>query len=701
MAEIYGFQPEEATGEAWEINLDSPELNNLRERHPEISEVEFNRMVDSASNILSRCPSPRVGSGRKTGLAIGRVQSGKTLSFTSLISLASLNGYGIIVVLAGTKKALLNQTYTRLRTDLGIAQNSGASRIYIQRNPRMNLVDSLTSALQSNRCVLLVALKNARYIPRLTEVIGNLPSRPVLIIDDEGDEASLNNYFRRGEESATYRTIRELRDSLKGRPHAYIAYTATPQANLLLDVVDNFSPDFCELIEPGSGYCGGGVFFGSQNNNYIRLIDDVNQDAAEDGSIPNSLRRALAIFFVSAVIRHKRIEYQKHSMLIHMNVKTEAHRRISASISRLVNNWKQQINLRSDDPSRQTLINFFRVAYKDLLTTVANPPSWKEVERRLPRELTSSEFYMVNSLPEGTQLDEGAFQLDNHIVIGGNILGRGLTIQNLTISYMTRRARRITNADTMEQRARWFGYKREYLDLCRIFLPERIRSDYEELMLHEEDFWESLRRNINQGIPLNEWSRFFRLDTELGLHPTRASVASYRSFQPRDWDMQNIPIANQRVVDENLRHVNKFFRAHNARTENIGGNRHTIIRDCPVNQVIRLLRRINTEGTDWESSYNIEYLERLRIQRRLTSMDVVLMSKGEPRIRSLTDNGRVNNLMEGRNPNYPGDRNIHNNRVQLQIHHIQCRNAFRTTALALYMPDDDKFNLSFVVRGVK
>jgi len=60
--------------------------------------------------------------------------------------------------------------------------------------------------------------------------------------------------------------------------------------------------------------------------------------------------------------------------------------------------------------------------------------------------------------------------------------------------------------------------------------------------------------------------------------------------------------------------------------------------------------------------------------------------------------------MQGLNPNYPGDSNIHDNRVQLQIHYVKCKDktgneTARTTALAIYFPEDERLNISYIVRG--
>ena len=126
------------------------------------------------------------------------------------------------------------------------------------------------------------------------------------------------------------------------------------------------------------------------------------------------------------------------------------------------------------------------------------PPTWEEVHRQLHDEIWLVEVWMVNSLPLGRDPIGTPFRLKNNILVGGNMLGRGVTIEGLAVTYITRRAKNETNADTMEQRARWFGYKRDYLDVCRIFVTAQLRDDYTELLRHEDDFWEALRRNQRQ-----------------------------------------------------------------------------------------------------------------------------------------------------------------------------------------------------------
>src|SRR5208283_771357 len=103
MTQIIGLEPtRQSSPEEWTIQVDCPEVAFLRDKYRDIPEEEFNEMLRSATGLLSKCPNPKTKSGQKTGIAIGKVQSGKTLSFTTLIALATANGYSRILVLAGT-----------------------------------------------------------------------------------------------------------------------------------------------------------------------------------------------------------------------------------------------------------------------------------------------------------------------------------------------------------------------------------------------------------------------------------------------------------------------------------------------------------------------------------------------------------------------------------------------------------------------
>jgi hypothetical protein len=357
-------------------------------------------------------------------------------------------------------------------------------------------------------------------------------------------------------------------------------------------------------------------------------------------------------------------------------------------------------------------LDLFREAYDDLCITVQNPPQWEAVSQQLRNEVWLVEVWMVNSLPLGRDPIATPFRLKNNILIGGNMLGRGVTIEGLAVTYITRRAKQETNADTMEQRARWFGYKQPYLDICRIFVTSQLRDDYTELLMHEDDFWDALQRNERQGLSIRDWPRIFLLDTNLGLRPTRANVANIRQFRGCGWVEQNRLIEDHTIASRNIGITREFFQRHAGEVHSYGNVEHKLVRDCNTTAVIsELLAQLETEGTNWDKAYTDEYLSRLYLGNRLPTMDVLWMVKGVFRDRNRLGGGRIA-LMQGRSPErertdplfYPGDKGIHGDRVQLQVHFIRLPEtgavpSVETMALALYVPKNDtRFDMRYVMR---
>lgn len=699
-----GMNPMQDSSPLHTIRIDGLEIQQLESRYKdvEIKDEEWDKVVLSAANILSRCPHSEETNQTVTGLALGKVQSGKTLSYTSLIALAVDNEYRITVVLAGTKNPLLEQTYSRLVHDLD------AQRLAITpfRNPSVQDFDVIHSILHSKGHTLLVILKNKKRIDSVAQLLNQteLKHFPILIIDDEGDEASLNTQFRRNRQSAIYSSILNLRRVLPH--HAYIAYTATPQANLLISGLDALSPDFAELIEPGADYCGGAIFFGENRNNFLREISLLQSSEELANRITPDLKSAIATFFVGSAIRWLRSDATLHSMLIHTSNLRADHSQLKSSIITLLALWKEISSLPDSDPSSNDLYSLFQRAYNDLTQTVQTPPSWLEVRGRIKDEIWQTEVWMVNSLPLGKDPIASPFRLKNNIFVGGNMLGRGVTLKGLAVTYITRAAQRDSNADTLEQRARWFGYKKLYLDVCRIFLTRRLISWYTELLQHEDDFWDALRRNMNQGISVRDWPRMFRLDMETWqLRPTRPQVASFYQFFGQDWDVQNKVVMDIEIAAKNIKTVRKFIHEHPGEICRFGNVEHLRISGVRPDILISdLLSHINLEGTDLDKSYLVEYLSRLYLGNRLREIEILVMAKGIYRLRG-SDDGRTINPMEGPSSNYPGDYNIQSDNVLLQLHFITVRQsatrpAINTTAFAFYIPKNPQYDLRTVVRGI-
>ncbi|MEA4601716.1 hypothetical protein VBQ38_26800, partial [Klebsiella pneumoniae] len=219
------------------------------------------KLLEDAIAILSRGVSPEIENGQETGLIVGYVQSGKTMSFETVAALARDNGFHIVIVVAGTSNPLLAQSSSRLKKDLGLNDSKRGRRWVQLENPssydtagqviRSTLSISKDSSTEDiyKQTILITVLKNHKRINKLAEILEalDLNGTSVLIIDDEADQVSLNTGVSQGEESATYGCLMRLRKALPN--HTYLQYTATPQAPLLISIIDSLSPNFVKVLE--------------------------------------------------------------------------------------------------------------------------------------------------------------------------------------------------------------------------------------------------------------------------------------------------------------------------------------------------------------------------------------------------------------------------------------------------------------------
>ena len=259
---------EESSDNRWNPILGPETIDFLEEVVPQSSR---DNVSNAAVSILAKGINPTAATGWETGLVVGYVQSGKTMSFEAVAALARDNAFQIVIVVAGISNPLLNQSTGRLRRDLRLDEPDRARRWIQFQNPSDNdaTVQAIRDVLDDwrdpgtpeeyKKTVLITVLKNHRHLRSLTALVDalNMQNAPVLIIDDEADQASLNTEAAQGQESTTYRRLMELRQELPS--HTYLQYTATPQAPLLVSIIDSLSPNFVQVLEPGDAYVGGRV----------------------------------------------------------------------------------------------------------------------------------------------------------------------------------------------------------------------------------------------------------------------------------------------------------------------------------------------------------------------------------------------------------------------------------------------------------
>jgi hypothetical protein len=219
------------------------------------------------------------------------VQSGKTTAITALTARAADDGYRVVVALLGSTNLLLDQNVHRLRRALGIDQRQDYRWVDIPNASGATTARELSTWLDRGRTVLLPVLKHAGRITALAEVLSRaVPgSVPVLIIDDEADQASLNTEVSKSTESRTYEALGALRDAVPN--HLYVQFTATPYAPLLLEPADVMRPEFVELLHPGPGYTGGREFFVDHADIVVRAIPTLDEQKPK--SAPTQLPRSL------------------------------------------------------------------------------------------------------------------------------------------------------------------------------------------------------------------------------------------------------------------------------------------------------------------------------------------------------------------------------------------------------------------------
>ncbi len=342
------------------------ETYELMERLP-LNQPSCDALRNEAVSVLSKCVPPIIHRGQRTGLVVGYVQSGKTLSFTVVTALARDNNYPLVIVIAGTSIPLTNQSQSRLRRDLSLDTREDRCWRHLH-NPRVENQDHtrITSALEDWRdsnapssqraTILITVMKHHRHLQHLIDVLSHvtLNGVPVLLIDDEGDQAGLNNLINEGEESTTYRRLRELKETIPH--HTFLQYTATPQGPLLINLIDVLSPSFAVTLTPGDAYIGARHFF-LENQQLVREIppDEIPTRNNPLLGPPDSLLQAMRIFFLgvaSGLVKED--GHGNRSMMVHPSHRTIGHQQYFDWITEILGHWQRTLG-NPEDPDATEL----------------------------------------------------------------------------------------------------------------------------------------------------------------------------------------------------------------------------------------------------------------------------------------------------------------------------------------------------------
>lgn len=694
------------------------------------------RVLDETVNIMKICGNPNVFPTSKTGIVIGYIQSGKTLSFTTLTALARDNNFQIVIVIGGISKILLNQSTDRLRRELRIDNRYGNEQKWIQiTNPeKQDHFDIMSNIINqwadpnypNDRCktLLITVMKHGNRLLKLERLLKKLTLKkvPTLIIDDEGDQASLNTRARtnarRGvnindltedDVSMIYCRINSLRNIL---PHnTFLQYTATPQANLFINIFDRLSPNFVKFISPGDEYTGGITFF-DENNNLI--VEIPPSDLPQNGQLneaPRSLLKALQIFYLGVAVGNHlgnttESYHRNRSMLIHPSRLQGDHNTFYSWINNIKKSWTRLLS-GGDNEDKQELLNEFLLAYEDLKKTVKDLPSF---EKLISNELIQAIQYTPIVEVNARQGNTPQIQWQNSyswILVGGQSMDRGFTVEGLTVTYMPRNIG-VGNVDTIQQRARFYGYKKNYLGFCRVFLDQITIESYKNIIEHEDDVRNQLNDFDFNNLNLNEWNRKTILDRLLNL--TRPNILYDELNRANFGDMWfriKAPHDTEEFIKENLNVLMNYLETRITNFVNdIGHTDRTdeqkhLVATLKINDILKnLLNNLKfTQSSDSANYSSLRgILKRYLIDHPNENCKVYLMSaRGlndwTKRVRKLGNNG-IQQLFQGRNPKvgeiiYPGDSEIKDgNMLTIQIHLLNLRNTVFTNVptLAIWIP---------------
>lgn len=654
----------------------------------DIASSVLKRTDTDTNRILSLLGDPKSYSGFPCrGMVIGDVQAGKTNNYSALINKAADVGYKLIIILTGTVEDLRQQTQERLDNDfVGSISIAGKSNkdpetrtIGVGRSDDSRLPFCLTDReddIKKNpryristisEPILVVTKKNKfplqRLVTWLTSEVNaknGAVEQPVLIIDDEADNASVNTGKDDEDPKTINRLIREVLAAC--RRVSYVAYTATPFANIFIHpdsegdraVTDDLFPkDFIVALEPPNNYCGASFFFRNPEVTERACIEI--EDASEHlpithrpgvavTSIPESLKNSIGVFLLACAIkdiRRKRylIKHAHDSMLINMSRLTTVQSDITPHVDAVLDEYWDAITVhvsRDKPESKSEVMNeLFRLWRKHYESNTDE--LWNEVCCSLS-EMEKPKTVTVHS-KSGDSLIYNTNGPKKQIAIGGLKLSRGLTLEGLVISYFYRRSMMY---DSLMQMGRWYGYRDGYQDLLRIWITSESLDWYAHISEASDDLREQAAEMQRRKMTPSEFGLRVQASpdalmvTAANKMRTAKTITTRLRFDNKLWETDCVD-SRPEVIAANFNEFSRFL-------SEIKGKKyqgydipehhkqHIHFRDVDVDQVVTCLKALRNHpscGFWAENDLFLQYIEG-RSRDELAKWDVFVYQPKKP-----------------------------------------------------------------------
>lgn len=650
-----------------------------------------------SNNILDHIKNPKTNNyfGVK-GLVMGDIQSGKTANYTALINKAIDVGYKFIIVLAGMTNDLRSQTQKRIDKEvlgyetrpnlnnsgvckgeiIGVGQTGDSKKTYsinaITHSgengdlKKIKVENILTQLNEDMQPLVAVLKKNSSVLKSLIDNFLDAKNHlrtnekldiPVLIIDDEVDQASINtkNTSAIEEASSINKLIRLMLRKLN--KYAYIGYTATPFANVFInpygftneDEKDIFPEDFIICLPKPNGYFGVKEYFGispiEEDDNdaltldlyrkiddYYDLFDEEIQESKKINvdtpviKINKSMKEAFMHFIIASAIKYSRGIKEHNSMLIHIarfkNAASSMRDLIKDELSNMLREYKyncsekEKYKLFWEDKIKKVSQHRLGESFKD---------SWNEIEKYIIHmfEMSINGIKIING-DSNDICDYTSNYHGQHIIIGGDKLSRGITLDGLIVSYYYRNNR---TYDSLLQMGRWFGYRNGWIDLCRIYTVNKFVNSFIDAGIAVENFKSDISNMNHLNLTPTEFG--LKIQYSPRLAPTSSLKMRFAKKQKISFSssLQQLITYQKKYIEHNrevtVNFLNKLKEPEKRKNHNI------VFRNVKPELIIEYLNSYkecdNLVGfvsiVNWR-----KYIEKLVRKNELTNWTVVLHS---------------------------------------------------------------------------
>jgi hypothetical protein len=640
------------------------DYKNFEKQNIDVLDRTTTQMLNSFKNPVGN------DSCSQKGLAIGDIQSGKTANFIGLISKAIDHKFDYIVVLTGIGNDLRNQTQKRIEIDI-IGRKSGVSvgikNIYDKYDANAFLVTKSENDIKKSdfrdfgsenpgQTAIFVSKKNTSTLKVIFDSLNASQqfNKSILIIDDEADNASIDTNANKEDSDITKinESIRKLLNIFE--KNYYVAYTATPYANLFIDKEANdithkedlFPKDFIVRIPTSDKYTGFDSYFISKfSDKIVNSISNeklVLKEAIYDYLINASIKK---IMFDSSN-RFGDFKVPHSSMMVNSSHLTAKHKTDSEVVQSFYDEFKTNILYTKEKDFVEIIskkIDEIKVLHQEMNgfnLEIEND----EVFLKLKTMIKNEEFEIIefNSATDSNNTVDYCVEYKNYIIIGGNALSRGLTIEGLLVSYFYRTTKTM---DTLSQMGRWNGYRNSYLFLTKLYISKSIVEDIKAI--NEVDI--EIKNQIDYLCEIEESPEQFAIEIKkiAGLMPTSKNKQGKAKVYGFDFSESASQITgyNYLKYDMNKQLINQAFTGLEKPNDLSNGYKFTNIDSDFMIEFLDNFANINDDSIIYSKTTDVnnwnKYIKEKNKIGELVNWTIVIKGRQKSRITETFDFGDI------------------------------------------------------------